>query len=124
MTRLSGYDLCACPSCGQVHRKTAYSSISVYISEDVSSSHNRTCAHCRCSFDADDFVRVGFVSLYTEEEKAERYAWVLYSFGQGPLPSTKPKKSFLTSIWKAIKNLIRRTPREPWMKYPPLKNLH
>jgi len=120
MTRISGYDLIACPSCGQVHRKTSYSSISIYTPSDCVSSKEKSCAKCHKAFDVDEFAKVGFLSLYTEEEKSERYAWTLYSIGQGPRPEPKPQEPFWRRSWLAVKALFTAEVPKPWEKYPPL----
>lgn len=119
MTRISGYDLFACPSCGHLHRKTSYSSISIYV-PDAASSNERTCAQCHLTFDIEEFLKAGFVSLYSDEEKAKRYAWTLYSIGQGPRPETKPSEPFVSRCWLTVKALFTPKPPEPWEKYPPL----
>jgi len=120
MTRISGYDLIACPSCGHVHRKTSYSSVSVYIPDDIRSSDDRTCVNCGEVFALNKFEKVGYVSRFTEEEQAERCAWTLYSIGQGPRPETKPQEPFLRRSWLSFKALFTPETPKPWEKYPPL----
>ena len=120
MTRISGYDLFACPSCGHVHRKTSYSSVSVYIPDDMRTSNDRACVGCGKVFALADFKNVGYVSRFTPEEAAERYAWTLYSIKQGPRPETKPPEPFLRRSWLAFKALFAPKEPKPWEKYPPL----
>jgi hypothetical protein len=120
MTRISGYDLLECPSCGHVHRKTSYSSVSVYVPDDVKTSNGRACASCCEAFSLNDFKKVGYVSRFTPEEEAERYAWTLYLIKQGPRPETKPPEPFLMWSWLAVKALFTPEVPKPWEKYPPL----
>lgn len=120
MTRISGYTLHACPACGHVHRKTAYSSISVYVPDAKNTSNDSVCASCRGSFALTDFKKVGYVSRFTEEEEAERYAWTLYAIKQGPRPETKPQEPFLRRCWLAVKAVLTPETPKPWEKYPPL----
>ena len=120
MTRISGYDLLACPSCGHVHRRTAYSSISIYVPKDMTSSSDRECVSCHGSFALADFKKVGHVSRFTEEEEAERYAWTLYAIKQGPRPETKSPEPFLRRSWLAFKAGFTPAISKPWEKYPPL----
>lgn len=120
MTRISGYDLLACPSCGHLHRKTSYSSISIYLPDDAASSNERTCAQCHQTFNVEEFSKAGFVSLYSDEEKAKRYAWTLYLIGQGPRPETKPPEPFVRRCWLTVKAFFTSKTPEPWEKYPPL----
>lgn len=121
MTRIRGYDLLACPSCGHVHRKTSYSSVSVYIPDDMKTSNDRACVSCGEAFALGDFKKVGFVSRFTPEEEAERYAWTLYSIKQGPRPETKPPKPFPRRTWLAVKAWFSPKVPKPWEKYPLLK---
>lgn len=118
MTRISGYDLIACPACGHVHRKTSYSSISAYIPDDIKSSYDRPCVNCGGVFALNKFQKVGYVSRFTEIEQAERYAWTLYSIGQGPRPETKPQEPFISRCWFTVKALFTPKVPEPWEKYP------
>jgi hypothetical protein len=120
MTRISGYNLHACPSCGYVHRKTVYSSISVYIPDAKITSNDGVCASCRGTFDLTDFKKVGHVSRLSDEEEAERYAWTLYSIKQGPRPETKPPEPFLLRSWLVLKARFTSEVPKPWEKYPPL----
>ena len=120
MTRISGYDLLACPSCGHVHRKTTYSSVSTYIPDDIKSSDYRACVNCCGVFALNKFEKVGYVSRFTEEEQAERYAWTLYSIGQGPRPETKPQDPLLWRTWLAVKSLFFSEVPKSWEKFPPL----
>ena len=120
MTRISGYDLLACPSCGHVHRKTSYSSVSVYIPDDMKNSNNKACSSCGMSFAFDEFSKVGYIDRFTDEEKAERYAWTLYAIGQGPKPETKQPEPFMRRGWLAVKEFFKSEPPKPWEKYPPL----
>jgi hypothetical protein len=120
MTRVSGYDLIACPSCAHVHRKTFYSSVSVYIPDDTRSSDDRACVNCGEVFALNEFEKVGYVSRFTKDEQAERVAWTLYSLGQGPRPETKPPEPFLLRSWLALKARFTPEVPKPWDKYPPL----
>lgn len=121
MTRIRGYDLLACPSCGHVHRKTSYSSVSVYIPDDMKTSNDGACVSCGEAFALGDFKKVGFVSRFTPEEEAERYAWTLYSIKQGPRPETKPPEPFSRRTWLAVKAWFSPKVPKPWEKYPLLK---
>ena len=120
MTRISGYDLLACPSCGHVHRKTSYSSVSVYIPDDMKNSNNKACSSCGMSFAFDEFSKVGYIDRFTDEEKAERYAWTLNAIGQGPKPETKQPEPFMRRGWLAVKEFFKSESPKPWEKYPPL----
>lgn len=125
MTRLAGYNLLACPGCGQVHTRPSYSSISVYTPKDVISSNTKTCASCKNQFPADEFNKVGYLSRYTEEEEAERFAWTLHSLRLGPRPASKHSKPFLLRNWLALKAMFKPEPKilefnKPWDEYPPL----
>lgn len=120
MTRISGYDLLACPSCGYVHRKTSYSSVSVYIPDDMKASNDRACVSCGEAFALGDFKKVGYVSRFTVEEEAERYAWALYSIGQGPRPLGKRAEASHVRCWMAVKVFFTQKPKLPWEDYPPL----
>jgi hypothetical protein len=62
MTRISGYELVACPSCGQQHTRTLYGSISIYVPSVVSSAAERSCARCGEAHAADAFQVLGFIS--------------------------------------------------------------
>jgi len=118
MTRISGYDLVACPSCGHVHRRTSYSSISIYAPE--SPSNSRVCRGCRKTFELEEFKKVGFLDRFSEEEKAERYAWTLYTLRQGPRPDVKLQPPFLRRCCLAVKAIFTPKVPKPWEKYPPL----
>lgn len=120
MTRISGYELLACPSCGHVHRKTSYSSVSVYIPDDMKNSNDKACSSCGMSFALNEFNKVGFIDHLTDEEKAERYAWTLYAIGQGSKPETRLPEPFMRRSWLAIKGLFQPKVSKPWEKYPPL----
>lgn len=120
MTRVSGFDLLACPNCGHVHRKTSYSSVSVYVPDDMKTSNDRACVSCGEAFALEDFKKVGYVSRFTPEEEAERYAWTLYSIKQGPRPETKPQEPFLRRCWLVVKAFFKPKVSKPWEKYPPL----
>jgi hypothetical protein len=120
MTRIRGYDLLACPSCGHVHRKTSYSSVSVYVPDDFQGTNDKVCASCQMSFAMNEFSKVGFINHLTDEEMAKRYAWTLYAIGQGPKPETKPSDPFLRRCWLAVKAVLTPATLRPWEKYPPL----
>lgn len=120
MTRIRGYDLFACPSCGHVHRKTSYSSVSIYIPDDMKTSNDGACASCGETFAVGDFKKVGYVSRFTAEEEADRYAWTLYSIKQGPRPKSKPQEPFLRRSWLEVKAWFTPKVPKPWEKYPPL----
>lgn len=120
MTRISGYDLLACPRCGHVHRKTSYSSVSVYVPDDLKTSNDKACVSCRESSALEDFKKVGYLSRFTPEQEVERYAWTLYSIGQGPRPLYKRAEAFHVRFWMAIKVFFIQKPKLPWEAYPPL----
>ena len=72
------------------------------------------------SFAFDEFSKVGYIDRFTDEEKAERYAWTLNPIGQGPKPETKQPEPFMRRGWLAVKALFTSEPAKPWEKYPPL----
>jgi len=121
MTRLAGYNLLACPGCGQVHTRPSYSSISVYTPKDVISSNTKTCASCKNQFPADEFNKVGYLSRFTKEEEAERFAWTLHAIGQGPRPAIKQPQPFFLRKWLSLKTIFTPTPKKLWEEYPPLR---
>lgn len=94
--------------------------MSIHVPDDLVASNARTCVKCLGIFHVDDFAKIGFVSLYTEEEKAKRYAWALYSIEKGPRPKAQPPEPFMSRFWLAVKALFKRKVPEPWEKYPPL----
>lgn len=125
MTRLAGYNLLACPGCGQVHTRPSYSSISVYTPKDVISSNTKTCANCKNQFSADEFNKVGYLSRVTKEEESARIAWMVHLVGLGPPPAILPPKPFFLSNWLALKAIFKPAPKlpepkKPWDEYPPL----
>lgn len=102
MTRISGYDLYACPVCSQVHRKSTHSSISVTIPSDLftKDSDIKTCQGCGVKKSFSEFVHMGHV---------DREPPIFY----------EPKKGF----WNAVKILfisekIPVRPEPEYMSYP------
>ena len=86
----------------------------------MKTSNDRACVSCGEAFVLADFKKVGFVSRFTPEEEAERYAWTLYSIKQGPRPETQPQKPFLRRCWHVVKAVFTTETPKPWDKYPPL----
>jgi hypothetical protein len=86
----------------------------------MKTSNDRVCVSCGEEFSLGDFNNVGYVSRFTPEEEAERYAWTLYSIKQGPRPETKPPEPFLRRCWLAAKAMFMPKVPKPWKKYPPL----
>jgi hypothetical protein len=60
MTRVSSYGLYGCPSCGQIHIKPNYGSISVYVPNDISIGPTTiiVCHKCKSK---NIFQRYGFI---------------------------------------------------------------
>ncbi len=86
----------------------------------MKTSNDKACVSCGEAFALSDFKKVGYVSRFTPEEEAERYAWTLYAIKQGPRPETKSPEPFLRRSWRAVKALLRPEVTKPWEKYPPL----
>lgn len=61
MTRISGYDIVACPSCGQQHTLSRYASISAYIPKRIADDSLRACTQCGVRQALDEFSVVGFI---------------------------------------------------------------
>jgi len=61
MTRVLGYDLAACPACGQLHSRSRYSSVSVYLPQGLHGDDLRSCARCCEQLPLDAFETVGFI---------------------------------------------------------------
>ena len=120
MTRKIGYELFACPQCGAVHRKEAYSSISIYVPDSILKS-SFSCSECHQESNRNDFQKVGFLSRYTKEEEALRYARTLYSFGLGPCPPEPLQLNRMQMLKSWINKLIHGRPKPLWHKYPLLK---
>ena len=60
MTRVSTYGLFGCPSCGQIHIKPNYGSISVYVPNDISIGPT-TIIICHKCKSKNVFQRYGFI---------------------------------------------------------------
>ena len=61
MTRISGYDLLACPSCGQHHTRSRYASVSLHVPQGLTSKDLRTCERCGANHSLDEFLVIGFI---------------------------------------------------------------
>ena len=64
MTRVSSYTLYQCPSCGQVHIKNEYGSISIYVPTDLhlEPTENRACKRCGKVSQVKDYICLGIRS--------------------------------------------------------------
>lgn len=122
MTRMSGYSLVQCPVCGEVHRKKAYSSVSIYMPRELE-IYEFKCAFCNAKAPLDKFLQVGFIDLFTEEENERRYAQTLFALGLGPAPPAPPlpgKRTLIERLTAWAKRKEEKQSDEPWKKYPEL----
>lgn len=120
MTRISGYDLLACPSCRHVHRKTSYSSISVYIPNEYSSTDDRTCAKCHNISELSEFVKVGFVNPHTEVSQAELANWINQSKNTKSSSLSRVKEK-IADGWASFVTLFTSKRKKSWEQFPPLR---
>ena len=61
MTRISSYTLYQCPSCGQVHIKNEYGSVSIYVPTDLylDPSDTKACKKCGQAHQVKDYICLG-----------------------------------------------------------------
>ena len=61
MTRISSYTLYQCPSCGQVHIKNEYGSVSIYVPTDLylDPSEIKACSKCGQAHQVKDYICLG-----------------------------------------------------------------
>lgn len=61
MTRVSSYTLYQCPSCGQVHIKNEYGSISIYVPTDLyfDPMEIRSCKKCGKENKVQEYINLG-----------------------------------------------------------------
>jgi predicted RNA-binding Zn-ribbon protein involved in translation (DUF1610 family) len=61
MTRISSYTLYHCPSCGQVHIKNEYSSVSIYVPTDLhlDPTDQKACKNCGKFSQVKDYICLG-----------------------------------------------------------------
>jgi hypothetical protein len=71
MTRVSSYTLYQCPSCGQVHIKNEYGSVSIYVPTDLyfDPTDEKSCQTCHKTFLVKDFICLGIRSKKVSIEK-------------------------------------------------------
>jgi transposase-like protein len=115
MSRISRYELVACPYCGAVHHKPCYSSISVTLPLSVT-RQSFTCVECCRESERDAFKLLKTVPKNSPEVEAHNYAQTLYVLGMGPEPEPLAKKSYS----QRLKELFVRPVKNEWEKYPPL----
>ncbi len=71
MTRVSSYTLYQCPSCGQVHIKNEYGSVSIYVPTDLyfEPTDTKSCKKCGKTHQVQDFICLGMRSKTIRVEK-------------------------------------------------------
>lgn len=76
MTRISSFGLYGCPSCGQIHIKPEYGSISIHVPPDfnVDPTVIKMCQKCRWKGKFSEFKYLGLKSkIYTREPSKVEY---------------------------------------------------
>ena len=96
MTRISGYDLISCPSCGQHHTRSQYSSVSIYMPQSLRHDALRFCARCEVELPMDAFLVVGTLekSELTPPSWGMRLLLCLKSLGK------RDSRNALRCAWK------------------------
>ncbi len=71
MTRVSSYTLYQCPSCGQVHIKNEYGSVSIYVPTDLyfEPTDSKSCKKCGKTYQVQDFICLGLKSRTVRVER-------------------------------------------------------
>ena len=107
MTRSSGFDLYACPSCNQLHKKNRYASVSVYVPKDlvIESDRKIACHKCGVVSNFSDYV----YAFYVPPPEVD-ISWL---YGR-----KKQRSLFLNML-----NLVKRLKNKPkHSSYPNLMN--
>lgn len=96
MTRISGYAILACPSCGQHHTRSQYSSVSIYMPQSLRHDAVRSCARCGAELPMGAFVVVGYIdkSQLTPPQWRMRLLLCIRSLGK------RDSRDDLTRPWK------------------------
>ena len=104
MTRVSSYTLYQCPSCGQVHIKNEYGSVSIYVPTDLylEPTETKSCKNCGKTYQVQDFICLGMRSKTTQLEK--RYVKSLWGKLQQVFNQRyfKPKEIDLSTLYPFI----------------------
>lgn len=88
MTRMNGYFLHECPSCGQLHKRARYASVSIYVPNDLVIESNRmiSCKSCGVSSKFEAYSMVSEISLCQPD-----ISWL---YGEKPILIDRIKKFF------------------------------
>jgi len=88
MTRINGYFLHECPSCGQLHKRARYASVSIYVPNDLVIESNRmiSCKSCGLSSKFEAYSMVSVISLHQSD-----ISWL---YGEKPSLIDSIKKFF------------------------------
>lgn len=118
MTRLSRYQLFACPTCNTIYKHPLWGSVSVYVPRSTNPKLMRVCTKCGFQAPLDGWNEQGTVETCTPDEKERRNEALMYSLGMGPKPTPELKTFFqrMRAFWLGAPKPIDQSAQYPQIK--------